>query len=272
MHVHRKFSYNNSCARQTADRSLTEKPIDRFFVPQACPAARTRLFCIPYAGSWPWAFRAWPAGLSDVEVCVCYLPGRGNPLMDSASSCMGSFVAALRNAMVPLLNKPYAIFGHSLGALIAYELAGELERAGNLRPLRLFVSGCPAPARQALRPSLHELSDDRLISILREWDGTPAAVLENPELLRMTLTLIRADLKLARGQGMPTVAVECPMTAFFGTADSEASRADVMEWRGHARGPFDVCDFPGGHFFIHTHVERVLGTLQHYLRNTSTAL
>ncbi len=236
-----------------------------FFVPEPCPAARMRLFCIPYAGSWPWVFRSWPASLPDVEVCVCWLPGRGQAQDPPAGDGLGSFVAALRLAMEPMLDKPYMIIGHSFGALVAFDLVGELERAGDPRPLRVFVSGCPTPSRFAGRPRLHDLSDEELTNVLREWEGTPSAVLGNGKLLKTTLALVRADLRMASEQPVRKVVVDCPITAFFGASDPQTSPRDVEEWRSHTRGAFDTQQFPGGHFFIHAQAAGVLSTLGHYV-------
>ncbi len=245
---------------------MAVSPTDGFFVPQVRPDARIRLFCVPYAGSWPWAFRDWPAHLDGVEVCVCYLPGRRKvPTEAPVAACMQTFVAELRNTMLPLLDRPYAIFGHSLGALLAFELAGVLERSGAPPPLRLFVSGCVAPARHVKRPPIHELADDQLIDMIQQWNGTPAAALTNPGLLKLTIKLLRSDLKLVHAQPMQTISVGCPITAFAGTSDPEASPEDIAEWRVYTRDHFDTHDLPGGHFFVHTQAQELLTKLAQYL-------
>lgn len=235
---------------------------DWFFIPEPRAAARLRLFCFPYAGGWPWAFRAWSRGLApDVETCAVYLPSRGRRAKEAMPARMDTLVNMLRTAMQSRLDRPYALFGHSFGALLAFELATQLEGAGDPPPERLFVSGCSSPLRRA-NGLLHELPDDRLISVLRDWGGASGAMLENPEILALTLSMVRMDLKLA-ARHVPRVAVVgCPITAFFGRDDRSAGSEAAAEWKTHTRSSFGTQGFAGGHFFFHDEQAALLVAVQ----------
>lgn len=233
-----------------------------FFVPEPRAAAKVRLFCFPCAGASPWEYRGWASALPrDVEVSTVCLPGRGARHREAPVVNMASLVKLLRDAIRPKLDKPYALFGHSLGALIAFELALALEKGGERAPMRLLVSGSPPPSARTPRTS-HRLSDAELVETMRDLDGTPETVLNDPELLAIALPLLRADLELA-GKYEPTFdAVQCPMTAFFGVEDSDVGREVAAGWRAHTRGNFALRGFPGGHFFVHSQASSVQSAVQ----------
>jgi medium-chain acyl-[acyl-carrier-protein] hydrolase len=237
---------------------------DWFFVPEPRPAARIRLICLPYAGGAPWTFRAWPAALPpDIEVCTAYLPGRGKRVKEAVPTCMHTLAQVLRQALQPKLDKPYAIFGHSLGALLGYSLAQALERAGDPAPQHVFVSGCPAPAYCAQRPPIHELDDEKLINAVAQHQGIPRHVLETPELLALTTAMLRADFRLAASYGTgATSLIESPITAFFGSGDSDTTRESTAQWQTHTNGRFNVRGFPGDHFFLHEYTADLLAAVQ----------
>jgi medium-chain acyl-[acyl-carrier-protein] hydrolase len=223
------------------------------------PGARLRLFCFPYGGGGTTPFREWQALLpAAVEVCPVLLPGREARIGETAFDRLPPLVAALDDALAPALDLPYAFFGHSVGALVAFELARALRRRGATPPVHLFASGHPAPQLPDLERR-HDLPEDELIAELRRFQGTPEEVLDNPELMRLVLPTLRRDFAVAETyQHAPEAPLDCPLTAFGGLADPRAGRAELLPWQEQTRAAFKLRMFPGGHFFLESHRELVL--------------
>ncbi|MGE7437927.1 thioesterase II family protein [Kitasatospora sp. NPDC001175] len=224
------------------------------------PQAATRLFCIPYAGGGASAFRGWAAALpADIEPWAVQLPGREDRLGTPPLNRMGEVLNALVPAVIPHLDRPFAFFGHSMGALVAWRLTCSLQRMEAGSPIRLFVSGCvPPQAREAT--AYHEGPDEELVEKLRSWSATPEAVLADPELMHLLLPMIRADLAVVetyRFTGGPLL--NCPVTAFGGTEDEGG--AALPGWGELTVGGFDLRMFPGGHFFLHSARPAVLAEI-----------
>ncbi|MGH2509557.1 MAG: thioesterase II family protein, partial [Ktedonobacteraceae bacterium] len=168
------------------------------------PQAPRRLFCFPYAGGGASIFRDWPARLSShAEICAIQLPGRENRLQEAPVTQMHGLIESVASALLPYMDdKPFALFGHSMGALLCYELARFLWTNYALSPVRLFVSGCRAPHRQrislsATKKRVCDLSDAALLQRMRQLNGTSLAVLHDDELMKLLLPAIRADFTLA---------------------------------------------------------------------------
>jgi medium-chain acyl-[acyl-carrier-protein] hydrolase len=216
-------------------------------------AARLRLFCFPYAGGGAHAFRSWQAALPPyVEVCAVQPPGHGTHLHQRPFTRIGSLVQAASEALLPLLDMPFAFFGHSMGALLSYELAQHLRGAHSIEPQRLFASGSPAPQFADNREPIYGLPHDEFIEELRRLGGTPREVLENEELLELMLPMLRADFEVVdtftHSERPP---LGCPITVFGGLRDEEASREDLEGWRAHTNAEFSVRMLDGDHFFLH---------------------
>jgi medium-chain acyl-[acyl-carrier-protein] hydrolase len=218
------------------------------------PNARVRLFCFPYGGAGSLAFRDWTRAFpSSVELAAVQLPGRENRFTEPAISDWPPLVNALANAIVPVLDRPFAFYGHSLGTLVAFELALELRRRGGPLPFHLIVSGRGAPHRPPSRRRSLDLSDDELVAELRMLGGTPEEVFEYPELLETLLPTIRADFRLHTTYAVSDERpLDVPVTAYGGLDDAEAAEEDLGAWRDLTGGPFRVRMFPGGHFFLNT--------------------
>lgn len=223
------------------------------------PGARLRLFCFPYSGGGTTPFREWQALLpAAVEVSPVLLPGREARIGEPAFDRLPPLVAALDDALAPALDLPYAFFGHSVGALVAFELARALRRRGATPPVHLFVSAHPAPQLPDL-DRRHDLPEDALIAELRRFQGTPEEVLDNPELMRLVLPTLRRDFAVAETyEHAPEPPLDCPLTAFGGLADPRAGRAELVPWQKQTRAAFKLRMFPGGHFFLGSHRELVL--------------
>jgi medium-chain acyl-[acyl-carrier-protein] hydrolase len=232
------------------------------------PQARLRLFCFPYAGGGVSIFRAWSDGLpADVEVCPVQLPGRGTRLMEPPFTRLSPLIEALTQALFPLLDKPFAFFGHSLGALVSFELARQLRRQYAVQPVCLFISADRAPQIPNRDPSIHSLPEEEFLVELRRLNGTPREVLEDEELRQIMLPLLRADFAIYETYRYSTEPpLNCPISAFGGWQDHRVNRGDLEAWRDQTSGSFSLRMFPGDHFFLNTTQPALLRVLSQELR------
>ena len=232
--------------------------------PQAC----LRLFCFPNAGTGASIFRTWSRGLpADVEVCPVQLPGRGTRLIETPFTQLTPLVQALAQALVPLLDKPFAFFGHSLGALVGFELARQLRRQSGVQPVRLFISADRAPQIPHQDRPIHELPEGELLVELRRLNGIPGKVLEDVELMQIMLPVLRADLAVYETYVYSTEPpLNCPISTFGGLQDHRVSRGDLEAWRDQTSVSFSLRMFPGDHFFWHTTQPLLLQVLSQELR------
>lgn len=218
------------------------------------PGARLRLFCFPYAGGSAAIYRGWAERLpKEVEVCPVQLPGRDRRIHEPAFMEASALAAACIEALQPYFDKPFALFGHSMGALLSFEIARQLRRLGMAAPSHLFVAGRAAPHLPDLQPPKHGLPDAELIEELRRLNGTPPDILENEELMRLMLPLLRADFAVCETASYaPEPPFEFPITAMGGIHDPDVSCERLEAWREQTNGQFMRRLFPGDHFFLHT--------------------
>jgi medium-chain acyl-[acyl-carrier-protein] hydrolase len=232
--------------------------------------APLRLFCFPYAGGGASVFRGWPQLFGrGVEICAMQLPGRENRIREAPFTDMHLLAARVADELAPLLpGKPFAFFGHSLGAVLAFELARELRRRGLRMPVHLFASAATAPqVVEDVDPPRHTMSDADLVDELRRLGGTSAEVLEHEELLALLLPLQRADFTVIETyRYSDEEPLDVPITVFGGLEDSTVTEEKLKPWRVQTRAPFAMKMFPGDHFFLHAHeaalvreIARVLG-------------
>jgi medium-chain acyl-[acyl-carrier-protein] hydrolase len=227
--------------------------------PRPRPHARVRLFCFPFAGGSSFTYRAWADALPpSIEVAAIRLPGRESRRGEAAYRRVGSLVDALAAALPPFFDRPFAFFGHSMGALVAYELA----RALPAPPAHLFVSGRRAPDHPDPRAPIHALADAPFVAELRHLNGTPEDVLRHAELLELVLPVLRADFELcethAHADGPP---LPCPLTAMGGVADARVPRATLEAWRAQTTSAFALRMFPGDHFYLEAARPAVLSAI-----------
>ncbi|MEM7582906.1 MAG: alpha/beta fold hydrolase [Acidobacteriota bacterium] len=218
---------------------------------KARPNARMRLFCLPFAGGGAITYRDWPNEMpAEVEVMPIQLPGRERRLREAAYTRMEPLVDALDAALAPYLDKPFAIFGHSMGAAIGHEWTRRLKQAHGLAPVSLLVSARRAPHISS-EDKYYLLPDGEFREHLREMNGTPGEVLANPELMELLLPLLRADFEL-NDTHEPALQplLDCPVSVYGGLEDAEISRSDLTAWEDTTTGSYRLRMFEGDHFFL----------------------
>ncbi|MFW5810398.1 MAG: thioesterase II family protein [Thermodesulfobacteriota bacterium] len=235
---------------------MTEQqdPLSAFITrPRPNFEADIRLFCLPYAGGGTLIYRNWPDLLpAPVEVCPIRLPGRENLIGTAPFRRIGDLTEALIGDLIPFLDRPYAVFGHSMGALLGFELVRALRRREVPLPRRLLVSGCWAPQVPFPHNPLHNLPRNEFITRLREYGGTPEAVLDHAELMDLFVPVLRADFELVETYThIPEKPLACPISAFGGEWDEKVSHEDLTKWAALTESDFKLTLFPGDHFFLH---------------------
>lgn len=237
----------------------------RWFPDARLPStAPLRLICLSYAGGTPSAFREWPHVLgAGVDVIRVLTPGRGTRLAEEPHRQMRPLVEAIADALAAAdLVHDYAVFGHSMGALVGYEVSCELRRRGHQEPLHLFVSGSKAPQLYGTGTS-HAPSDDELCRLVSGLGMMPGAAGIGQGYLKRRLPVLRADLEVCeRYRWTPRVPLDCPVSAFRGTDDPIASAAQVEAWREYTARSFVQHVLPGNHFFLIDAQQPLLGQLR----------
>jgi medium-chain acyl-[acyl-carrier-protein] hydrolase len=221
--------------------------------------AAYRLFCLPYAGGGASIFERWSGRLSDeAEIMAVQLPGRENRSKEAAFTDLLTAVKAVASGISPFLEEPFAFFGHSMGALLAFELAHELRQLGK-EPFHLFVSACGAPHLPQKSRLHHALPRTQFLKEMRLLNGTDEELLDSPEYVDMLLSFLRPDLQMIdEYQYRQRPPLSCGITAFYGTEDRIAEKKDMQEWRRYGNGLFRLCVVPGDHFFLKSAEEIVL--------------
>jgi len=234
--------------------------------------SRLRLLCFPFAGGAASTFRTWPDRLpAMVEVCAVQPPGREARLKEAPIRSLPTLVDALIEETRACRQPPFVFFGHSLGAIVAFELARALRRRGETMPVHLFVSGCGAP-QQAAPELLSALPEAELIERLRRMGGTPGEVLEHAEMLELLLPTVRADFALRDSYVHASEPpLDIPVSAYGGHDDNEVTQSRLAAWRDQTRARFTLRGFPGGHFFLRTARDLLLEALAGELKQLYSA-
>ncbi|MES2820922.1 MAG: alpha/beta fold hydrolase [Pseudomonadota bacterium] len=224
------------------------------------PAA-LRLYCFPYAGAGHTVFQHWRAGLpAEIELALIKLPGRGARFCEPQADSLDALAQALAQAIAEAGKQaqPFAFFGHSMGALLAFETARALQARG-LSPSALLVSARTAPSAHGWRERLSELPDAAFLEVIRQMNGLPREVLDNPEWLALFLPIIRADFALCENYryrpGLPLV---CPIRVLAGREDAGVPLSLLEGWAGETRVDCHTRLFEGGHFYLFEHEAELL--------------
>jgi medium-chain acyl-[acyl-carrier-protein] hydrolase len=225
-----------------------------------------RLLCLPPAGATAGIFRAFrPVLPSEIELVPFDLPGRGARRAEPPIGSMRALVDALLPEALRVADRPFAMFGYSLGGKVGFELARALAARGR-PPEHLFVAASPSQRFPDHGRGLHLAPREALVDELRRL-GTPARVLEEPRLISRLLPAIRADFQLAgEYEVLPGPRLDCPVTAFAGTLDPDISIDDVAGWAGHTTGPFRLARVEAaGHHFLKGRAAEIVGEISRAL-------
>lgn len=231
---------------------------------------RPQVFCFPYAGGSARAYVPLKQALGQVaDLHLVELPGRGARIRDRPVDRLTPLLDDLVPALLPHLDQPIVLFGHSLGALLAFETARLLRRRHGRVPARLIVSGHRAPHLPMREAEIHHLPDDAFVARLRELNGTPEEALRNADLMRMLLPALRADFTVSeRYRLSPGEPLDCPISVYGGTKDPDIPVADLHAWARHTKRRCRVDMFAGDHFFLHTEETALIKALCRDLRSS----
>jgi surfactin synthase thioesterase subunit len=231
------------------------------------PHSRRRLYCFSYAGGSAANYAGWQTALDHtVEVHAVELPGRGTRFGEAPVTDLQIVIDTITDVIAVQDQRPFAFFGHSLGALLAFEVARQLQQRGLPTPYHLWVSGASAPRYRRDRSGIHLLEDDALINELKRLNGTPSPVLANRELMDMLLPMIRADFSLAENyvyRDGPLL--HMPITVMMGYDDMDAEGDRVNGWHEETLGEFGTAWFEGDHFYINAQRDAVLSFIRNRL-------
>jgi medium-chain acyl-[acyl-carrier-protein] hydrolase len=227
-----------------------------------------RLLCYPYAGGGAGIYRGWDAlATGRVAVVAAQLPGRERRYREPPHRRLEPLAERLVDEMVAdrngaVFDRPYAVFGHSMGGLVAFEVARAARRRGLPGPALVAASGVEAPDYPPSEPPLHLLDDEEFATKIEEMGGTPREVLDNPELMRVVLPILRADCEACETYepaGEPPL--DCPIVAFRGEQDTLTHADGVEQWANHTTGRFRCVAYEGDHFFFRDRREDILAEI-----------
>jgi len=240
------------------------KPSSPWLVRQARTAmAEHRLFCFPYAGGSAQVFHGWSDLLPpSVEVVAIQAPGKGTRLLEAPCTSVDALCDGLMQAISPLLrDKPFSFFGHSNGALVAFELSCRLQARGLPQPQQLLLSASPAPWSREFERPFSSMTDLEFKDALKDLNGTPPAILDDKDLFELLLPGLRADFCMPESYryGWPQKLM-IPTHVFYGEYD-EITESQILSWQDQVSEPLTFHKVAGGHFFIHSHVEELVAAI-----------
>jgi len=230
-----------------------------------------RLICFPYGGGTASLFHSWKEHFPNgIQVSPIELPGRVARIGEPMPASIAELVDRILDEAAPYFDRPVSLFGHSLGALIAFELARAMERRRMFPPARMIAAACRAPHVPRRQPPIYHLKDQEFIQGLARMNGTPGEILEHQELLQLLLPTLRADFRLSETyQHIPGQPLDCAITAIGGQDDKFVTRGDLVAWHSQTKGAFDLKMVPGTHFFLQSQASNIAKLVANILGRTT---
>jgi medium-chain acyl-[acyl-carrier-protein] hydrolase len=227
-------------------------------------STQVRLYCLPHAGGTAAIFRSWRKLLGpDIEICAVEYPGHGSRLGEPLFDTIEQVARSVADAVMANSSMPYALFGHSMGSLVAFEACHLLATRRAAMPRLLIPSGHRAPRTPRSAPLMHNAPDAEFLAHLRELGATPHEVFSSPDLLELMLPILRADFRACetyRPRDRPRLHID--VAAYGGLGDADASRDELLAWQEETTGECAMRMFPGGHFFVSDCADRVVTMLE----------
>lgn len=248
--------------------SETQPWIRRF---RPAPAARTQLVCLPHAGgSAPFYLPMTKALAPETDVLAVQYPGRQDRRDEKGISSIPELADAVARELLEWADRPMTLFGHSMGASVAFEVARRL-RDADVNVLGLIVSGrCAPPCRCVAKRQL--FTDEHIIDNVRRLSGTDAQVLGDDDVVRMILPALRNDYAAVLSyRSEPGASIPYPLVALMGDSDPQVPVMDARPWADHTEADFDMHVFPGGHFYLNDQPAAVANTVRHHITRWATA-
>jgi len=237
--------------------------------------ARIRLYCFPSAGRGASSFGSWTQIVRpELDICSIQLPGRENRYRESSLARIDDVLSGLLPHIEGSLELPFAFFGHSLGALIGFELIRLLRKRGSGLPLHFFVSARRAPNLAEPNPPISHLPDAEFLeNVQQRFGGIPEAILKSPDMLQIMTPVLRSDFEMIeKYQYRNEDPLDCPITALGGLGDSSLSQWELEAWKNQTSGRFQVNMFPGDHFYLQNSRAELLQVIWNELKNALDGL
>lgn len=231
--------------------------------PKPNASAQLKLICLPFAGGGSNSFRNWVQYLpKQIELVAIEIPGRGQRLAEPLRNRMAQLVPDIAKALQDELDRPFAIFGHSMGTLLGIELTHHLRELNHHEASHLFFSGRGAPQLPSKEKPIHQLPEDAFVTQIRNYNGTPKEVLDHEELMNLMVPILRADFEVCETFIYKERSIlSCPISVYGGLQDNAAPREALQAWAKLTNGPFNLRMFPGDHFFILNNTHTLLSSM-----------
>ncbi|MFQ3243617.1 MAG: surfactin synthase thioesterase subunit [Arenicella sp.] len=231
----------------------------------AMPSSKARLFCFAFAGGGASVYSPWQSLLGDhIEVCPIQLPGREERIRETCLTSIDDVLDQLMPLMTSSLDKPFLVYGHSLGAHIAYAFIDRIKREFGKSPQAFLVGAQRSPDIPYPYPSVLGATQQQLHQVLSKFDGMTARVMQSEELMELMMPVIKADLQLCESlQYCGELALDGPVIAFRGTRDRAISAACMAGWSQHSKNQYQYEEVDGDHFFLKTHGNHVVEKIRH---------
>lgn len=223
------------------------------------PNAHFRLFCFHHSGGAASFYHPLLQQLSPkIELVAVQLPGRENRFLEPVNKNLPDIITHLNNEFQLFNNKPFLVFGHSLGSILAFEFVMSIQKCYGILPKHLFVSSCRAPHLALSRAKISKLPREELINELKKYNGVDNLISQNDEVLDMFLPIIRNDFSIAEEyQFNGKVSFGCDITALCGQEDQTVQQDEITGWSCYTSRRFNILSLPGGHFYLKDPVNRV---------------